>query len=116
VPRTNSIASHWIPRLISRDERPDTGVRHLVEQGIRPRLDDLTAIVAEMFGSAPDHPRVLQCVTSIHAQWMLFVPNPIASRLRPKLQARTDDAVQMAAHIAEFSLAGIRAVAGAANR
>ena len=114
---TNSTASHWIPRLIYREMNdPTPAFDTLVEQGIRPRLDDLTAIVAEMFGSAPDHPRVLQCVTSIHAQWMLFVPNPIASRLRPKLQARTDDAVQMAAHIAEFSLAGIRAVAGTANR
>jgi AcrR family transcriptional regulator len=114
---TTSIASRWIPRLIYREMNdPTPAFDALVEQGIRPRLDDLTAIVAEILGCAADHPRVLQCVTSIHAQWMLFVPNPIASRLRPKLQARTDDAVQMAAHIAEFSLAGIRAVAGSANR
>ena len=114
---TNSSASRWIPRLIYREMNdPTPAFDALVEQGIRPRLDDLTAIVAEILGCAADHPRVLQCVTSIHAQWMLFVPNPIASRLRPKPQARNDDAVQMAAHIAEFSLAGIRAVAGAANR
>ena len=114
---SNSTASRWIPRLIYREMNdPTPAFDTLVEQGIRPRLDDLTAIVAEMLGCAPDHPRVLQCVTSIHAQWMLFVPNPIAARLRPKAQARNDDAVQMAAHITEFSLAGIRAVAGAAGR
>src|SRR5262245_10034344 len=112
----NSSGSGWISRLIYREMNdPTPAFDTLVEQGIRPRLDDLSAIVAEMLGFASDHPRVLQCVTSIHAQWMLFVPNPIGSRLRPKVLARSDDAVQMAAHIAEFSLAGIRAVAGAAN-
>jgi len=112
----NSSGSQWISRLIYREMNdPTPAFDTLVEQGIRPRLDDLSAIVAEMLGCAPDHPRVLQCVTSIHAQWMLFVPNPIGSRLRPKVLGRSDDAVQMAAHIAEFSLAGIRAVAGAAN-
>src|SRR5262249_45489995 len=113
---TNSSGVHWIPRLIYREMNdPTPAFDTLVEQGMRPRLDDLTAIVAEMLGLSAEHPRVLQCVTSIHAQWMLFLPNPIASRLRLRLHARLDDAVQTAAHIAEFSLAGIRAVAGAGN-
>jgi AcrR family transcriptional regulator len=113
---TNSSAAHWISRLIYREMNdPTPAFDTLIEQGIRPRLDDLTAIVAEMLALPVEHPRVVQCVTSIHAQWMLFVPNPVASRLRPKGQSKTDDAVQMAAHIAEFSLAGIRAVAGGAH-
>jgi TetR/AcrR family transcriptional regulator, regulator of cefoperazone and chloramphenicol sensitivity len=113
----NANSAQWISRLIYREiNDPTPAFDTLVDQGIRPRLDDLAAIVAEMLGCAVDHSRVLQCVTSIHAQWMLFVPNPVAVRLRPKLHARPDDAVQMAAHIAEFSLAGIRAVAGAASR
>jgi len=58
---------------------------------------------------------VSQCVTSIHAQWMLFVPNPIASRFRAKLQLRTDDGPTLADHITRFSLAGIHALAGPAN-
>lgn len=113
---TSAASAQWISRLIHREMNdPTPAFDTLVDQGIRPRIDDLSAIVAEMLGYAPDHPRVLQCVTSIHGQWMLFMPNPVASRLRPKVLARPDDAVQMAAHIAEFSLAGIRAVAGAAN-
>jgi TetR/AcrR family transcriptional regulator, regulator of cefoperazone and chloramphenicol sensitivity len=114
---THNNSSHWIPRLIYREMNdPTPAFDTLVEQGIRPRLDDLTAIVAEMLALPADHPRVVQCVTSIHAQWILFVPNPIASRLRPKVHVRHDDAVQIAAHIAEFSLAGIRAVAAVAHR
>jgi AcrR family transcriptional regulator len=113
----NANSAQWISRLIYREMNdPTPAFDTLVDQGIRPRLDDLSAIVADMLGCAADHPRVLQCVTSIHAQWMLFVPNPVAARLRPKIHTRPDDAVQMAAHIAEFSLAGIRAVAGASGR
>jgi AcrR family transcriptional regulator len=113
---TKSGGAHWISRLIHREMAdPTPAFDMLVEQGIKPRLDDLAAIVAEVLGCAPDHPRVLRCVTSIHAQWILFVPNPIASRFRPRIAARHDDAVQMAAHIAEFSLAGIRAVADSPN-
>ena len=82
----------------------------LVEQGIRPRIDDLSAIVADMLGCQPDDERVRRCVASIHAQWMLFVPHPIASRLRTKLHLR-NDAPTLAEHIAKFSLAGIHAVA-----
>jgi len=110
-------STHWISRLIYREMNdPTPAFDTLVEQGIRPRLEDLTAIVAEMLALPPDHPRVVQCVTSVHAQWILFVPNSVASRLRPKTHVRHDDAVQIAAHIAEFSLAGIRAVAAGAGR
>jgi hypothetical protein len=47
---------------------------------------------------------------------MLFVPNPIASRFRSKLQMRTDDARTLAEHITTFSLAGIHALADPANQ
>src|SRR5205823_4732894 len=83
----------------------------IVEQAFRPRVDDLATIVAELLECEPDDARVSQCVASIHAQWMLFGPNPIASRFRAKLQLRTDDAPRLADHIARFSLAGIRALA-----
>jgi hypothetical protein len=67
--------------------------------------------VADILHCDVDDARVSQCVASIHAQWLLFVPNPIASRVRAKLQLRTDDAVTLAEHISTFSLAGIRALA-----
>jgi AcrR family transcriptional regulator len=106
----------WISRLIHRemtDPTPTFDV--IVEQAFRPRMDDLTAMVAEILGSAPDDARVSQCVASIHAQWMLFVPNPVASRFRSKLQLRADDAATLADHITRFSLAGIHALAGDAR-
>jgi AcrR family transcriptional regulator len=106
----------WISRLINREmSDPTPTLDAIVDQAIRPRVEDLSAMIAEILGCAPDDPRVSQCVASIHAQWMLFVPNPIASRFRAKLQLRTDDAAKLADHITTFSLAGIHALAGSAN-
>jgi len=103
----------WISRLIHREiTDPTPTFDAIVEQAFRPRVEDLSAMVSEILDCAPDDARVSQCVASIHAQWMLFVPNPIASRFRAKLQLRTDDAGKLAEHITRFSLAGIHALAG----
>ena len=101
----------WISRLVHREMTdPTPTFDTIVEQAFRPRVDDLSAMVAELLDCGIDDQRVSQCVASIHAQWMLFVPNPIASRFRAKLQLRTDDAAQLAEHITTFSLAGIHAL------
>jgi AcrR family transcriptional regulator len=106
----------WISRLINREiSDPTPTLDAIVDQAFRPRVDDLSAMVAEILECEGDDPRVSQCVASIHAQWMLFVPNPIASRFRSKLQMRTDDARTLAEHITTFSLAGIHALAGPAK-
>jgi AcrR family transcriptional regulator len=103
----------WIYRLVNREiSDPTPAFDTLVEQGVRPRLDDLSAIVADIIGCPVADERVSRCVASVHAQWVLFVPHPIASRLRSKLQLRSDNIDRVAEHLADFSLAGIRAVAG----
>ena len=101
----------WIPKLINRELiDPTPAVDALLEQAFRPRVDDLSSMVADILGCDRADPRVSQCVASIHVQWMLFVPNPIASRFREKLQLRADDPATLAEHIARFSLAGIHAL------
>jgi len=102
----------WISRLVHRElSDPTPSFDAIVDQALRPRVDDLADIVAELLGCDVGDSLVLQCVASIHAQWMFFVPNPVASRVRARLQLRTDDALTLAEHIATFSLAGIRALA-----
>ena len=102
----------WISRLVHRElSDPTPSLDALVDQALRPRVDDLAAMVAEILDCDVDDARVGQCVASIHAQWLLFVPNPIASRVRAKLQLRSDDAATLAEHITTFSLAGIHALA-----
>ncbi len=111
--RSASAGGHigWIPRLINRELMdPTPAVDALLEQAFRPRVDDLSAMVAEILQCDRDDPRVSQSVASIHVQWMLFVPNPIASRFRAKLQLRADDPLTLADHITRFSLGGVHAL------
>lgn len=105
-------APSWIPRLIHREiADPTPAFDALVDQGVRPRVEALSAIVAEILGCRPDDERLPRCVASIQAQWMLYLPNPISSRLKPNLRVSRANLDQVADHIAEFSLAGIRAIA-----
>ena len=101
----------WISRLIHREiADPTPAFDALVDQGIRPRIDDLSAIVADVLGCPVGDERVARCVVSIHSQWVLFAPSSLASRLRSKFQLRSESPDRIAEHIADFSLAGIRAV------
>ena len=64
---------------------------------------------------APSDPRVLRCVASIQAQSIAYLPNPIAARLGLTFTPTPAHLDEMAAHIAEFSLAGIHAVGRAVH-
>jgi AcrR family transcriptional regulator len=109
-PRT----SGWIHGLLQRelaDPTPAFDIAALVNRGIRPRIEALSAIVAEIIGSTPADSRVLRCVASIHAQWIFYLPNPISMRLKSGFHVDAGNIDQVVDHIAAFSLAGIRAVA-----
>jgi len=100
-----------LQRVITREMYdPTPALDELIEQGLRPRLDHLSALIARVLGCDPDDPRVLRCAASIQAQTIAYLPNAVADRMgRPvKLTgARIDE---IAAHIAEFSLAGLDAI------
>ncbi len=101
-------------RLVQREVQDPTPVLDaLVQQGIRPRLDYLAGVVAEMIGARPADEHVLQCVGSINAQAIIYLPNPIATRLGYEFKGTPADIEQAAEHIAAFSLGGVRAVARA---
>jgi AcrR family transcriptional regulator len=104
-------ASSWISRLIHREiADPTPAFDALVAHGMRPRVEALSSIVAEILECTPDDARVPRCVASIQAQWLLYVPNPIAARLRPALRLEPASIDLVTEHITEFSLAGIHAV------
>ena len=98
-------------RLVQREmQDPTPMLDALVAQGVRPRLEYLSGVVAEMIGGTPGDPAVLQCVGSINAQAIIYMPNPIASRLGFEFKATPQDVESAAEHIASFSIAGVRAV------
>ena len=102
----------WIHRLINREiADPTPALDALVEQGMRPRIEYLSGIVAEILGCPPHDPRVMRCVVSVQSQAVAYLPNPIAARLGLKARLTPAEIDEVAQHIAEFSLAGIRALA-----
>ena len=102
-----------IHRLIQREaDHPTPAMDALIEQALRPRLEFFAVVVAELMGCDPAEPRVLRCVGSILAQTIIYVrKNPIAERLGFIFKPTPDNIDAAARHIAEFSDAGIRAVA-----
>jgi AcrR family transcriptional regulator len=102
----------WIHRLIKREiEDPTPALDALVDQGFKPRIEYLSGIVTELLACSPEDPRVMRCVVSVHAQSVAYLPNAIGSRLGLKTKMSPAEIDELAGHIADFSLAGIRAVA-----
>jgi AcrR family transcriptional regulator len=99
-----------IHQLIQREMgTPTPALDDLVEQGLRPRLEYLSGIVAEMMECDPSDRRVLLCVMSVQSQSLMYARStPVAERLgfggRPSPAGIAD----AAHHIAEFSIGGIR--------
>lgn len=99
---------HLIQREIA---DPTPLLDDLVEQGLRPRLDYLGSIVAEMLGVEPSDRRVMLCVMSVMSQTVMYARhNAIADRLGHSANPSAAEIEQTARHIAEFSIGGIRQV------
>jgi AcrR family transcriptional regulator len=105
-----------VHKLIHREMNdPTPALDTLVEQGVRPRIEYLSGLVAEIMDCAPSDERVLRCVASIQAQSIAYLPNPIAARLGLTFKPTPAHLDELAEHIAEFSLAGVHAVGRAAH-
>ena len=100
-----------VHRLISHEMNdPTPALDVLVEQGVRPRVEFLSGVIADMMACPPDDPSVLRCVASIQSQALAYLPNPVAARLGFRLTPSEDQIEEAARHVATFSLAGVRAV------
>lgn len=101
----------WIHRVINREiADPTPALDALVDQGLRPRLEYLSRVVAELLECPPQDPRVMRSVVSIQAQSVAYLPNAIGARLGLKARLTPAEIDEVARHIAAFSLAGIRAL------
>ena len=100
-----------IHQLITREMNdPTPALDDLVEQGVRPRVEYLSGVIARIIGSDPRDERVLRCVASVQAQAVAYFPNPIAQRLGFVLDPTPAQIGKAADHIATFSIAGVRAI------
>lgn len=116
VDRVLTPGNDAIHRLINREMNdPTPALDALVEQGVRPRVEYLSGLIAAIIGCDPTDQSVLRCVASVQAQTLAYMPNPIATRLGLANKPTAANLRDIADHIAEFSLAGVHAVGRAAH-
>ena len=111
VHRVLTPGNDTVHKLINREMNdPTPALDTLVEQGVRPRVEYLSGLVAAIIGCDPADQGVLRCVASVQAQTISYLPNPIAARLGFENKPTASNLRDIADHIADFSLAGIQAV------
>jgi AcrR family transcriptional regulator len=100
----------WISQLIGREmSEPTPAFDLIIRRAIRPRIKYLGGLVSELLGCPPSDARVIKCIASIQSQ-ALFCLNPGVARVFPAFKLTPPAIDELAEHIAEFSLAGIRAI------
>lgn len=101
----------WVRGIIFREiADPTPALDEIVNRGIRPRIEYVGSIVAELLGCPVTDPRVLPCTGSVQSQLMLTMKSPIAAKLRPDAPPDQPDVEQIVDHITRFSLGGIAAM------
>jgi AcrR family transcriptional regulator len=99
----------WIHQLMMRELSDPTPALDLVmKKVVHPRMAYLKEVLASMLGCERDDPRVERCSMSVQAQCLALLTHPVAA-LRPKSMSERE-LDQMAQHIAQFSLGGVRAI------
>jgi TetR/AcrR family transcriptional regulator, regulator of cefoperazone and chloramphenicol sensitivity len=106
-----------VHRLIEREvSDPTPALDDLLDQGIRPRIEYLSEVIAAMIGCDPSDERVFRCVVSVQAQTIIYArPNVVAERLGFPVKPSPEMIDEAARHIADFSVAGVYAI-GRAHR
>jgi AcrR family transcriptional regulator len=100
----------WEARLMLREMIEPTGVMDMmVERFIRPRFEELTAIVRELVPRHVSRLSVQLCAESILGQCAHMAHGrPVAPRLIPDLDYTPQGVEKLTQHIASFSLAAVR--------
>ena len=101
-----------IHQLVNREmSEPTPALDALIEQGVRPRFEYLSGVVAAILQCDRSDPRVVRSVVSVQSQSVIYArPNRIAERMGFKLRPSVGEIDDLAEHIADFSIAGVRAL------
>jgi AcrR family transcriptional regulator len=101
-----------IHMLITREmSDPTPAMDALVEQGVRPRFEYLSGVISAILRCDRSDPRVVRSVVSVQSQSVIYArPNRIAERMGLTLRPTRAEIDELAEHIAEFSIAGVRAL------
>ncbi len=103
----------WIDDLISRElAEPTPAFDLIVQRGIAPNAFRLGKLISKLTGLPPEDYRVQLCGASIQAQCVFYRSGKtVMKHMNPGLEITPEVIEGIARQIADFSLAGIRAVA-----
>jgi hypothetical protein len=114
LPRMIQPEAHveWFQRLIRHEMAQPTPIaQEIADKIFRPRMQYLAQLVAEVLECEQDDRRVQHSVFSIQAQCMFYVRDSFRNLVFTNWPPQTPEEIRAAAdHIADFSLAGIRAL------
>lgn len=105
----------WVHRLIQHElSRPTDAAARIMEEAIGPRIAYLAGIVTELLSCPKKDPRVMHCVASVHGLCLIYSRIVLADQFKAALPDLASDGPfdidGAVAHVAAFSLAGIRAM------
>ena len=112
VPRVARPAA-WIMGIMRHEMNEPTPLAPAIaERAFMPRIRYLSAVVAEMLGCPETDPHVPLTVISIQSLCLFYRPDPFRDRVFPGWPLNDAQLAQAAEFIAEFTIAGIRGIAG----
>jgi AcrR family transcriptional regulator len=101
----------WIHQLMMHEMAdPTPELDTIVERVIRPRMQYVCAVIAEILDAPVEDERVLRCCMSVQSQFYSVIKSPSARQMVPELAPDDSRLDEIADHITAFSLAGIRAL------
>src|SRR5579863_3119425 len=91
---------------------PTPAMASVIDETMRPIYDRFRELIGVMIALPPDHERVRLSTHSVIAQVVHYAhARHVISRVWPELELNPDRIAQIAAHIADFSLAGLHHLA-----
>jgi AcrR family transcriptional regulator len=107
--RVSANRNGWIHQLMMHEmQDPTPALNMVIDEVVKPRTAYLAGVIATILGCAADDARVARCVSSVQAQCLSVMRNPIGQKLGRSVTP--DQVPALAAHITAFSVAGIEAV------
>jgi AcrR family transcriptional regulator len=103
----------WIHQLMMRElADPTPALDLVVDQVMKPRLEYLSRTIAALLDAPVNDERVRLCAVSVQAQTLAVLRSGISERLG-MMDVNEDTIDEIAAHIARFSIGGVKAVGSA---
>ena len=90
-------------------ESPSDALDLVIREVIEPRHEYLSAIIGAISGLPADDPRVILAGVSLQAQCLLFA-RPMPRKVPSAWRTVVEDTDGIVSHVAEFSIAGMRAL------